>query len=154
MCRSKQDLSEPTLETEAQTILACAQRILLECGKVVAHALVPKRLAEGQVQLIHIVLPSDKEKWKPFLTEVLRKLGAERYFLVDEVWVCTADNWDATKRVSENITKFEALSVFAVTRDGERVYLCQQFLRDPSGIKLLEVSTSRECVSNLTPESW
>jgi hypothetical protein len=135
-------------------ILTIAQRMLQERGEVVAHALVLQSLGNSQMQLIYIALPSDKKEWNVFLTEVLQKLNAERYFFVDEVWVCTSDNWDATKRVSENAAKFEALSVFAVARNGERLSLSQQFLRDPDGIKLLDVKTTREYVANITPERW
>jgi len=140
-----------SIEKTAQDVLKIAQTILQNRGKIHPHAMILDSVNETAY---YLALAVDKVLWAPLILKMLQRINADRYFLVDEVWIVSSENWIPTRAVSENPAAVEAIIVVVCDRAQGKVMITQQFLRDKDEIKFMEPTTSNTFETRLGPEKW
>jgi len=144
---------------EAFMVLSVARTVLRKLGRIPPFAII--QTGDGSLKCVD--LPPDKEWWKLYLTIILSREKAQRYYLVAQGWACKIPVADGAspyepvpvQSILENPQRYEIIFVAAVERAGNSAVIEQRFVRDPKGIRLFKpVAWEDGAQMNTLPSNW
>jgi hypothetical protein len=137
------------LKSLARYFLVTSKKVLKEDGY-----LSPLLIARAGKKTIVYSLPHDKESWFSFVMTILRRLGAQSYFVAGEAWAVAMSQLVESLPPSQNPGRTELVFVYGRHRSGARIMVSQQFVRDPGGLRFVVPADVCSSSLRIMPENW